>query len=686
MPEKPYRPPSHSAPLATGLQPSPPGAPRPGDPWAGPAEGERWRLSSAKTMTRLSDGRSLGDLVGHVAGEVAGQFLQIRPSGGRVWIDGNGDAVTTVEGRLIYLGRIPAAGRGGLVQPRAFGSGSGERGEAPADDESVGDAVVRALTLAPGSSTREIVFWLHSNGHRDASRSTVNSLLYRESALFERDDAAVPRWRLSGTAGSPSASSAGAQPSTSTRQPAAARRAARLTPQRDAFADLLLDGPTELPVTPSRATAAARTQPDAELPLFAWQREAIAAWYATGCEGIVEAVTGTGKTLVGLEAAAHAARDGQRSTVLVPSVDLQDQWADRFHDFLPHLTVARIGGKGEGDAKRADITIAVVNSAAKTDLGSLSPDSLLIADEVHRYGAPEFQLALRSGYRRRLGLTATLERSDGGVDGVIRPYFGRTILTVGFDRAIRESVVAPFRLVMAPVSMTEDEAAEYETHGQKISNALKTLRAAGALNASGAGLVLQLKQLSGIPGKLGFAARAATSGMRERRALLARLEGKLDAVEELSEVIAASQGSVLFTQSKETAEAAALKLRSWGVAASALHSDMDRNERLDTLAALRDGRLQAVAAPKLLDEGIDVPTVDLGIVMTASRSRRQMVQRLGRVIRRKSDGRPVDFVILYAAETVEDPDSGVHEGFFDLVGEVATNKVTLELGWTADDL
>lgn len=69
MPEKPYRPPSHSAPLATGLQPSPPGAPRPGDPWAGPAEGERWRLSSAKTMTRLSDGRSLGDLVGHVAGE-----------------------------------------------------------------------------------------------------------------------------------------------------------------------------------------------------------------------------------------------------------------------------------------------------------------------------------------------------------------------------------------------------------------------------------------------------------------------------------------------------------------------------------------------------------------------------------------------------------------------------------------
>jgi len=174
--------------------------------------------------------------------------------------------------------------------------------------------------------------------------------------------------------------------------------------------------------------------------------------------------------------------------------------------------------------------------------------------------------------------------------------------------------------------------------------------------------------------------------MRERRTHLAELEGKLDAVEELAEAVRASQGAVLFTQSTTTAEEAARRLRSWDVSASAMHSGMNHTERVDAITALRTGRLQALAAPKLLDEGIDLPTVDLGIVMTASRSRRQMVQRLGRVIRKKDDGRPVDFVILYAAETVEDPQSGAHEGFFDLVGEVAATTLVLELGWSADDL
>ena len=49
-------------------------------------------------------------------------------------------------------------------------------------------------------------------------------------------------------------------------------------------------------------------------------------------------------------------------------------------------------------------------------------------------------------------------------------------------------------------------------------------------------------------------------------------------------------------------------------------------------------RLDAVAAPRVLDEGIDVPDANLGIVMSASRTRRQMIQRMGRILRRKRAG------------------------------------------------
>ena len=234
--------------------------------------------------------------------------------------------------------------------------------------------------------------------------------------------------------------------------------------------------------------------------------------------------------------------------------------------------------------------------------------------------------------------------------------------------------------------MSEDEQSEYDTISHTLSSAMKVLRSEGAIKGGGGDFVQQLARLGGAGGRVGKAARTAQSAMRERRRLLAGLSGKVDAVEELAELVEASMGTVVFTQSKDVAEEVAAALRGWDIAASALHSDMGVTERRQSLAGLADGSLKVLAAPKLLDEGIDVPTVDLGIVMTASRSRRQMVQRLGRVIRKKDDGRPVNFVIIFAKDTVEDPSSGVHEGFFDLVGEVATNKVVLEPGWICSDV
>ena len=40
-----------------------------------------------------------------------------------------------------------------------------------------------------------------------------------------------------------------------------------------------------------------------EVPLYDWQKEALQAWNANGRHGVVEAVTGAGKTRLGLAAA-----------------------------------------------------------------------------------------------------------------------------------------------------------------------------------------------------------------------------------------------------------------------------------------------------------------------------------------------------------------------------------------------
>ena len=82
--------------------------------------------------------------------------------------------------------------------------------------------------------------------------------------------------------------------------------------------------------------------------------------------------------------------------------------------------------------------------------------------------------------------------------------------------------------------------------------------------------------------------------------------------------------------------------------------------------------MRAVTAPQVLDEGVDVPAADLAVILAASRSRRQMIQRMGRVLRRKPDGRVAHLIIVYAAGTVEDPALGAHDGFLDEITPVAT--------------
>ena len=84
---------------------------------------------------------------------------------------------------------------------------------------------------------------------------------------------------------------------------------------------------------------------------------------------------------------------------------------------------------------------------------------------------------------------------------------------------------------------------------------------------------------------------------------------------------------------------------------------------MERLEDFRTGRTRVLAAPKVLDEGIDVPEADVGIIVAASRSRRQMIQRMGRIIRPKTDGRSASFFVLYVRETAEDPKLGAHSSF-----------------------
>lgn len=76
--------------------------PMPGEPWPFVRGVRRMTLSVAAGDVVDEDRGALG------VADLAQKWLAFRPSGGRVWVDEDGDACTLLDGDLIYLGRLPA--------------------------------------------------------------------------------------------------------------------------------------------------------------------------------------------------------------------------------------------------------------------------------------------------------------------------------------------------------------------------------------------------------------------------------------------------------------------------------------------------------------------------------------------------------------------------------------------------
>jgi superfamily II DNA or RNA helicase len=166
------------------------------------------------------------------------------------------------------------------------------------------------------------------------------------------------------------------------------------------------------------------------------------------------------------------------------------------------------------------------------------------------------------------------------------------------------------------------------------------------------------------------------SAFTKRRQTLAAAKEKFEKVASLSTAVKKADKSILFAQTQQAASQAVAHLNSQGVNGAVLTSDMDMSERKEVFAAFErekgteENGTELVAAPRLLDEGVDVPAADLAIVLASSRSKRQMIQRMGRVVRKKKDGRLARLAVLYVEDTSEDPHVA-HEDFLYLVTEVA---------------
>ena len=431
-----------------------------------------------------------------------------------------------------------------------------------------------------------------------------------------------------------------------------------------------------------------------EFPLYPWQTKALAAWKKNQCQGMVEAVTGSGKTRLAL-AAWHQLRHQLKlqtkplnTLVVVPTIPLMNQWYENFLALFPDRKIGRIGDNHHDDFSKASICVAVINTAAKhvdrlLKHCRMGPTrSLLIADECHRYiDAPEHGKIRHFPFNHVMAISATI--NDFVVQG-----FGRIIFSYSFGDAVRDGLVPRFDLINVAISLTAGERANYDDLTKKIGDQIEHVKLLFEHELRGTPkewLFRKLKQLLHRPDGTEEQSIKRLFGLIFRRTKIAyTAERKLRLAKEISQLLL-GQGRkkmIIFFERIQSAEdvqedltvETAEQLRHMLIAASpiwcrVLHSGMDPDERKTVLKEFRENGVSALLTCRILDEGLDVPAIDAALLVASTQSKRQRIQRIGRALR-KGDGNKRPMVItLHVPGTT---DANVTADDHELFGDAAT--------------
>ena len=323
-----------------------------------------------------------------------------------------------------------------------------------------------------------------------------------------------------------------------------------------------------------------------------------------GGSGVVVLPCGAGKTIVGAAAMAHAKAT---TLILVTNTIAARQWRE---ELLKRTTLNEdeIGEYSGAKKEIRPVTIATYQVMTKKkngvyahlDLFDSYDWGLIIYDEVHLLPAPIFRFTADIQSRRRLGLTATLVREDG-MEGEVFSFIGPKRFDVPWKEIEAQGYIAPAECIEVRVNLTETERLAY-----------------------------------------------ATAEPENRYRSCATTRTKRDVVQVLVEKHADDQVLVIgqyIDQLDDLSET---------LGAPLIKGETPIKEREILFNKFRTGEIKCLVVSKVANFSIDLPDATIAIqVSGAFGSRQEEAQRLGRILRPKSDGRGAKFYSVISRDTID---------------------------------
>lgn len=418
-------------------------------------------------------------------------------------------------------------------------------------------------------------------------------------------------------------------------------------------------------------------------PLFAWQKECLDIWFQNRGKGVVNVVTGAGKTILALGAIArleYSLPKEQASAlkikVVVPKVFLANQWVKSLQDDLA-VSKDDIGVYSglHKDPPSRKYMIYVVNSARTTLSQHILTDYhqgssiLLIADECHHYSSPEnsrifdfiAQISIKdqAPHYYALGLSATPKTAT--FNETLLLTLGPEIYKYSFVEALNANIISPFAIFNIKLNFTPDEEHQYQDLSEQLTYARNILmhRCPYLKNLNRVRYFASLEQLaqSSENDNLATLARSVLILAIKRKDLVYRAESRISCVNNLVTQLPRSSKILVFCERIVVANTIYEQLHYlFPGQVGRYHSEMDEWSRKEILRRYHDGQIRILVSCRALDEGLNVPSTDVGIIASSTSSNRQRIQRLGRILRQSGMKRTAKLYYLYVGTSNEEKD------------------------------
>ncbi len=350
--------------------------------------------------------------------------------------------------------------------------------------------------------------------------------------------------------------------------------------------------------------------------------------------GTIKAATGTGKTIIAIE---WIQQLGLQTLIIVPTQALIYQsWA-------PKLQEAGLLEVGQyyAYAKTSGPVLITTYSSATSHPELIERADAVVLDEVHHLGARTALLRILPRLKEKeyvLGLSAVPERGDMAHDLFLKEF--PICFDLGLGDAVRTGIVSPLEVIPVSAEMTEAERKSYEGNTALIRAAFKFC--GPSFSDWGRCYNPNTKQFVGRKGMLAIA---------RRKKLLSRIHQKKNRI---LEIINKHQGErvILFSESVQAIEEIKEFLAENNVKSETFHSGIEPWRKMEILQDWGK-ESDVLLSVRALEEGLDVEEVGVAILITSGKSKRQFIQRIGRIIRRV-EGKVAKFYVVYCPETVEE--------------------------------